>query len=105
MRDRLSDTRGSHDSSISGPDSLAGKQAPDGRLIARHAKAPESNLEVGRRDAKGWLCDIVAVGYKPTRDQAALTKLVDIDTIRARNLRVVRTTRDRHVEPAGGNSI
>jgi Domain of unknown function (DUF4276) len=75
---------------IAGAASLAGQRLPDGRLIKSNAKAPEGNLEAGPRDAKGWLNDIVAGGYKETRDQAALTKLVDLDVIRARQLRSFR---------------
>ena len=33
---------------------------------------------------------IVEGGYKPTRDQAALTRLVDLEVIRARKLRSFR---------------
>ncbi len=68
---------------IAGAASLAGQRLADGRLIKSNAKAPEGNLEAGPRDAKGWLNDIVEGGYKPSRDQAALTKLVDLDVIRA----------------------
>jgi len=52
-----------------------------------NAKAPEGDLEASPRDAKGWLRAIVDGGYKPTRDQAALTRLVDLEVIRARKLR------------------
>ncbi len=68
---------------IAGVASLTGRRLPDGRLIKSNAKAPEGNLEAGPRDAKGWLNDIVVGGYKPSRDQAALTRLVDLDVIRA----------------------
>ena len=63
---------------------------PDGRLIKSNAKAPEGDLEASPRDAKGWLGTIVEGGYKPTRDQAALTRLVDLEVIRARQLRSFR---------------
>jgi hypothetical protein len=72
---------------IAGVASLAGQRLPDGRLIERNAKAPEGDLEASPRDAKGWLRAIVDGGYKPTRDQAALTRLVDLQVIRDRNLR------------------
>jgi hypothetical protein len=75
---------------IAGIASLAGQRLPDGRLIERNATAPGGDLEAGPRDAKGWLRAIVEGGYKPTRDQAALTKLVDLEVIRARNLRSFR---------------
>jgi len=75
---------------IAGIGSLAGKALPDGRRIHSNAKAPEGDLEASPRDAKGWLDDVVEGGYKPTRDQAALTKLVDLGAIRARQLRSFR---------------
>jgi len=75
---------------IAGVASLAGRRLPDGRLIKSNAKAPEGDLEASPRDAKGWLGTIVEGGYKPTRDQAALTRLVDLEVIRARQLRSFR---------------
>ncbi len=75
---------------IAGVASLAGRRLPDGRLIEPNAKAPDGDLELSPRDAKGWLRAIVEGGYKPTRDQAALTKLVDLEVIRARKLRSFR---------------
>jgi hypothetical protein len=72
---------------IAGVASLASQRLPDGRRIQPHAKAPEGDLEASPRDAKGWLRSIVDGGYKPTRDQAALTRLVDLELIRARKLR------------------
>jgi hypothetical protein len=75
---------------IAGIDSLAGKRLPDGRLIAKSAKTPEGDLEERPRDAKSWLGKIVEGGYKPTRDQAALTDLLDLEPVRARKLRSFR---------------
>lgn len=75
---------------IAGIASLAGQRLPDGRLIESNAKAPEGDLEASPRDAKGWLRAIVEGGYKPTRDQAEFTKLVDLEVIRSRNLRSFR---------------
>lgn len=72
---------------IAGVGSLAGKRLPDGRSIDANAQAPDGDLEEGPRDAKGWLGGVIEGGYKPTRDQAALTNLVDLETVRARNLR------------------
>lgn len=72
---------------IAGVASLAGRRLPDGRLIAVNAQAPDGDLELSPRDAKGWLRAIVEGGYKPTRDQAALARLVDLEVIRARKLR------------------
>ncbi len=75
---------------IAGVGSLAGRVLPDGRRIQSNAKAPEGDLEASPRDAKGWFDHIVEGGYKPTRDQAALTRLVDLEVIRARELRSFR---------------
>jgi hypothetical protein len=75
---------------IAGVASLAGRRLPDGRLIDPNARPPAGDLEVGPRNAKGWLGNIVEGGYKPTRDQAAFTKAVDLELIRARNLRSFR---------------
>src|SRR5262249_42034997 len=75
---------------IAGVDSLAGKRLPDGRMIAKHAKAPVGDLEQNPRDAKGWLNGVIEDGYKPTRDQAALTDLVDLQAVRNRNMRSFR---------------
>jgi hypothetical protein len=75
---------------IAGIQSLAGKQLPDGRVIAKDAKAPEGDLEESPRDAKGWFSGVIKGGYKPTRDQAVLTQLVDLQAIRSRNLKSFR---------------
>jgi hypothetical protein len=75
---------------IAGVASLAGRRLPDGRRIDANAMAPAGDLEAGPGDAKGWLRAIVDGGYKPTRDQAALTRLVDLQVIRDRDLRSFR---------------
>ncbi|SRR5579883_1960598 len=75
---------------IAGIASLAGRVLPDGRLVQSNATAPEGDLEASPRDAKGWLGTILEGGYKPTRDQAALTRLVNLEAIRARQLRSFR---------------
>jgi len=75
---------------IAGVESLAGKRLPDGRLVRRDAKPPDGDLEESPRDAKGWFGTVIDGGYKPTRDQAALADLVDIDTLRRRKLRSFR---------------
>ena len=75
---------------IAGVASLAGQRLTDGRLVDANAKAPEGDLEARPRDAKRWLRAIVAGGYNPPRDQAALTRLVDLEAIRARKLRSFR---------------
>jgi Domain of unknown function (DUF4276) len=75
---------------IAGLPSLVGGRLPDGRLIEANMKAPGGDLEASPRDAKGWLRAAVNGGYNPSRDQAAFTKLVDLEVIRARNLRSFR---------------
>ena len=75
---------------IAGVASLAGRGLPDGRLIESQCESAEGDLEASPRDAKGWLDNIIEGGYKPTRDQAALTRLVDLEVIRARKLRSFR---------------
>lgn len=75
---------------IAGIDSLAGQRLPDGRMIAEKAKAPEGDLEENPRDAKGWFSAVIEGGYKPTRDQGALTDLLDLQTVRKRKLRSFR---------------
>jgi hypothetical protein len=75
---------------IAGIQSLAGKRLPDGRVIAKEAKAPEGNVEESPRNAKGWFSGVIEGGYKPARDQAALTDLVDLQTVRNRKLRSFR---------------
>jgi hypothetical protein len=75
---------------IAGIDSLAGQRLSDGRMIAKNAKAPEGDLEESPRNAKGWFSGVIEGGYKPTRDQGALTDLVDLKAIRKRKLRSFR---------------
>ncbi len=72
---------------IAGIESVAGQQLPDGRLVQPAAKAPDGDLEKRPRDAKGWLSQVIEGGYKPTRDQAALSDMADLQTVRARKLR------------------
>jgi hypothetical protein len=72
---------------IAGIESVAGKRLPDGRTIDANATPPVGDLEESPRNAKGWLSGVVEGTYKPTRDQVALTDLVDLEVIRKRNLR------------------
>ena len=70
---------------IAGIESLAGKTLPDGRVVApAGVKAPPGDLEQSPRAAKEWLNKVVEGGYKPTRDQAELTKSVDLRLVRER---------------------
>jgi len=74
---------------MAGIDSLLGKPLPDGRKempdrLPADVQTPP-NPETSPRDAKGWLGRVMATGYKPARDQADLTRLVDLSEIRSRN--------------------
>ena len=69
---------------IAGVESLAGKSLKDGRRplppgVKFPSGAPESH-------GKGWL-ERNCPGYRPTRDQRALTELVDLSVVRAKKLR------------------
>jgi hypothetical protein len=76
---------------IAGVKSLENQSLADGRPGIRMLprEFPE-NPEMAPRDAKGWFRRIMAMGYKPTRDQAELTRLVDLNVIRNGNLRSFR---------------
>jgi hypothetical protein len=74
-------------------DRLAGTPFPDGRSgIRPGTPAPEGDLERAPRDAKGWLDDHIDAGYKPTRDQEPLTRLMvnHLDAVRQRGSRSFR---------------
>lgn len=76
---------------IAGADSLVGKSFSDGRkIIFRAGVEMPSVPESAPRDAKGWFRSIVETGYKPARDQAELTSLVDLAAIRGREMRSFR---------------
>jgi len=76
---------------IAGIESFAGKTLPDGRAAApADVEVPDGDLEESPRNAKGWLGSVVQGGYKPTRDQAALTDLLDLGFVRDRGLRSFR---------------
>jgi hypothetical protein len=76
---------------IAGAESLAGKQFPDGRQeLPDSIEQLPPKPELAPRDAKGWFQNLLKTGYKPTRDQAELTKLVDIDLVRQQDMRSFR---------------
>lgn len=76
---------------IAGIESLAGQKLADGRIeIPANLKPPESDLEQHPRDAKGWLNQHIPAGYKESTDQEHLTRAVDLNAIRRRNLRSFR---------------
>jgi hypothetical protein len=68
---------------ISAFDGLAGKRLPDGRQIRAAATDMPPNPEIAPKAAKAWLNRQIEGGYKPTRDQSALTQLLDIENFRS----------------------
>ena len=76
---------------IAGVESLAGRLFPDGRSgILAGTVPPQGDLEQAPRDAKGWLGKFMASGYSEAKDQESLTRLIDLDVIRKRQLRSFR---------------
>jgi hypothetical protein len=76
---------------IAGVQSLAGKKLSHGRSgVNAGTVPPDGNLEQFPRDAKRWLAAHMAQGYKPTSDQAELSRNVDLSVIRERNMRSFR---------------
>lgn len=77
---------------IAGVESLVGATFADGRKeISRLTERVPDDPESAPRDAKGWFRKIMATGYKPARDQADLTRLVDLNAIRShQNMRSFR---------------
>jgi Domain of unknown function (DUF4276) len=73
---------------LAGLQSLAGKMLSDGRPGVREGTTPiVGDLESAPRGAKEALGKLMPNGYKPTLDQAELTKLLDLNEIRLRGLR------------------
>lgn len=69
---------------VAGAESFAGRALSDGRVILpAHVKLPQGNHETR---GKGWL-ELNSVTYRPTRDQSALTELLDFQFVRAKKLR------------------
>jgi hypothetical protein len=76
---------------IAGIESLAGKKLADRRIaVPAGITAPEGDLEKHPRDAKGWLNQRMPSGYQVNSDQERLTRAVDLNAIRQRNLRSFR---------------
>jgi hypothetical protein len=69
---------------VAGAESLAGRKLADGRL----ALPPNVQFPVGDPEShgKGWL-EQNCPSYRPTRDQMALTELLDFQVVRASHLR------------------
>jgi len=87
---------------IAGADSLVEKSFTDGRkeILSVSTKLP-SDPESAPRDAKGWFRSIMKTGYKPARDQAELTRLVDLEAIRGQKMRSFRRLESALTELVG----
>lgn len=69
---------------VAGAESLAGKKLADGQItLPASIQPPPGNPE---SHGKGWL-ERHMPHYRPTRDQAPLTDLVDFNVVRSKNLR------------------
>jgi hypothetical protein len=69
---------------VAGAESLAGRKLEDGRLaLPRDVQFPGCDPE---SRGKGWL-EQNCPGYRPTRDQASLTELLDFQVVRAKRAR------------------
>jgi hypothetical protein len=75
---------------IAGAKSLVGRQFTDGRMMPDRIEAIPGDPESAPRDAKGWLRGVMKAGYSPTRDQAELTRLVDLSLVRQKGMRSFR---------------
>ncbi|MGO9200676.1 MAG: DUF4276 family protein [Limisphaerales bacterium] len=72
---------------IAGIESLRGRQTGDGRsLIPKTAAFPSGDAE---SHGKRWL-EQNCLGYRPSRDQGALTELLDLSCVRSKKLRSFR---------------
>lgn len=72
---------------IAGLESLKGRRTPDGRaIIPQTAALPSGEAE---SHGKRWL-EAQCPDYRPTRDQAPLTEMLDLPIVRSRKLRSFR---------------
>jgi len=88
---------------IAGASSLVGKCFSDGRqVIAKMTTEVPPAPESAPRDAKGWFRSAMGPGgYSPTRDQAELTRLIDLNAIRSRPMRSFRRLESALAELVG----
>jgi hypothetical protein len=102
---------------LAAAESFRDRRLPDGRPLHVDVEVL-AEVKIGRnpRDAKKWLSRIVEGGYKETRHQALLTKLIDLEVLRRKNLRsfvrlekaimelVAACRDDRHVSTPGSST-
>ena len=74
---------------IAGIGSLTGKDLIDKAVVIPSNFKLPVNIETAPRDAKKYLHRMLS-GYRPTRHQAMLTEMVDLNTIREQNMRSFR---------------
>ena len=73
---------------LAGSHALAGRTLPNGRTaFAQDFTVPEGDLEIAPRNAKGVFAAALSESYKPSIDQAAITRMVDLRQIRDRKMR------------------
>ncbi len=95
---------------VAGAESFAGRTLRDGRsILPKHVRLPSGDHE---SRGKGWL-EQNCVSYRPTRDQSALTELLDFQFVRAKKLRsfarlehtieqlLEAVAKDRHISTPG----
>jgi hypothetical protein len=69
---------------VAGAKSFAGRRLGDGRMLLPPTKnIPDKDFE---SRGKGWL-ERNCSSYRPMRDQAALTEILDLELVRSRNVR------------------
>lgn len=73
---------------LAGSHSLAGQPLLNGgKAFRKDYVVPSGDLEKAPRDAKGAFKDALSGSYKPTTDQASVTRMVDLQQIRDRKMR------------------
>ena len=76
---------------LAGAGSLAGRELSNGRAVFRSDfVAPEGDLEQAPRHAKGLIKAALSGVYRESTDQAAVTKMVNLQEIQNRNMRSFR---------------
>lgn len=68
-------------------ENFAGIELPDGNTVKEQPSYPHGSPEETPRDAKGFLSDQIIGGYKPTRHQAYLTSILELEAVRRYGMR------------------